>query len=150
MILINKFISMKTLKLLITFALMLLVFLSSAQQKTTSYWVTTDAGEQLEIFPSETPYNPNANRAPGSLTTLFAANNSGNFGGALYFDITVGSQNISITSLDVNSAETGPMVLSVYTLVGTAFGNEPNAGAWGSPTTGSGVGAGLNLPSNIT
>lgn len=141
---------MKTLKLSLSLAFMLMVFLSSAQEKPTSYWVTTDAGEQLEIFPSETPYTPDATKASGSLATLYGSNNGGDLGGAVYFDLTVGSQPISITSFDVNSADPGSMNLSVYTIVGTAFGNETNAGAWGTPTNGAGVGAGLNLPSNIT
>lgn len=120
-----------------------------AQEKQRSYWVTTDAGEQLEIFPNHTPLNPDAIKAPGSLTTLFASNNGSGQGGAVYFDLTVGSQDISITALDVNSMESGSITMDVYSLFGTSVGNETNIAVWGSPTTGSGVGAGTNSPSNI-
>lgn len=86
-----------------------------------------------------------------SLTTLFAANNGGSFGGAVYFDITVGPNAINITDLDVNTADGngGAFSLDVYAVVGNSAGNETNGGFWGAPvTSGSGTAAGLNNPSN--
>src|SRR5690606_5619464 len=38
----------------------------------------------------------------GSLTSLFAANNGGDFGGAVYFDVTVAGNNLIVNSLEVN------------------------------------------------
>src|SRR5205823_12092865 len=44
----------------------------------------------------------------GQITTLFASNNNGSNGGAVYFDLTVAANPISITSLDLNTASTSP------------------------------------------
>ncbi|MGB3343972.1 MAG: HYR domain-containing protein, partial [Aequorivita sp.] len=89
--------------------------------------------------------------APGSITTLFASNNGGSPGWIQFFDITVGPSNIDITDLDVNTSNTTPINMEIYTLVGTSVGNELNAGAWGAPSaTGTGTGAGTDNPSNVT
>src|SRR5882724_4081818 len=45
---------------------------------------------------------------PSQITTLFASNNFGNPGGVNYFDVTVASNPITVTSLDINTAETVP------------------------------------------
>src|SRR5690606_30472517 len=87
---------------------------------------------------------------PGSLTTLFATNNGGSPNWTVMYDITVGPNDIEITDLDVNTDATTAINLQLYTLVGTYVGNETNAGAWGAPvTTGTGTGAGTNVPSNV-
>ncbi|OAD92257.1 hypothetical protein A7A78_08445 [Aequorivita soesokkakensis] len=85
----------------------------------------------------------------GSLSTLFASNNGGNPGGAVYFDITVGPSDLEITDIDMNTGEAGSFSVDIYTLVGTYVGNEGNPGPWGAvAATASGTSAGLDSPSN--
>jgi len=69
---------------------------------------------------------------PAQITTLFTSNNFGNPGGANYFDLTVASNPISITALDINTAETVPFTnFRVYVLPGmTSQGNETNMALW--------------------
>ena len=86
----------------------------------------------------------------GEITTLFARNNGGSFGGAVYFDVTVGPLPIEITGYDTNTNERVPFGWTVYAAVGTSVGNETNAAFWGAPVaTGSGVGMGMDNPSPI-
>ncbi|MEZ4874781.1 MAG: proprotein convertase P-domain-containing protein [Flavobacteriaceae bacterium] len=84
-----------------------------------------------------------------SITTLFNRNNGGSFGGAVYFDVTVGPADIIVTDLETNTQETGAMTMDVYTLVGTYVGNQQNPAPWTLMATGSGTGAGLNNPSML-
>jgi hypothetical protein len=85
-----------------------------------------------------------------SLTTLFAANNSGSVGGAVYFDVTVGSTELIVTGFETNTEETTPFGWEVLLTPGTSVGNELTPALWTSVATGSGVGAGLNVPSIVT
>jgi hypothetical protein len=135
----------------LAFALAVFAFTAMAQEKQASYWVTTDAGTQVEIFPNNTLLSQEGSRAAGSITTFYGYNNYGNPGGAYYFDITVGPSNININAFDINTSQPGNITLTVYNLVGTSVGNETNAGAWGVPVSvATGTGAGLNVPSNVT
>lgn len=134
----------------------ILVFCSMSVFGQSSYWVTTDGGKQMEVFPVNSKPNPNngltlkSGAIPSSISTLFATNNGGAAGGAVYFDITVGDKPITISSLDINTAEAGAITLSAYTLVGSYTGNTGSSSAWGTPVTGTGTGAGSNNPSHIT
>ena len=84
-----------------------------------------------------------------SITTVFDTNNGLGANATVFYNITVGANDIEITDLDVNTDATGAFNLSMYTLVGTYVGNETNAAAWGSPvSTGTGTGMGANNPSN--
>ena len=66
-----------------------------------------------------------------TITTLFDRNNGGDPGGAVYFDLIVGPNHVSITGLETNTENTGSFSgFEVYTGVGSAFGNETNAGFW--------------------
>ncbi len=86
---------------------------------------------------------------PGSLTSLFASNNGGSNGGAVYFDVTVGPADIEVTEIDINTDEGGSFTMNVYTLVGTYAGNETNAGAWTLASAASGTASGtIDTPSN--
>ena len=87
-----------------------------------------------------------------SITTLYAANNGGNTGGAVYFDVTVASNSLSLTGFDINTSETTtPITVTVYTKVGTSVGNETNLGAWTLAGTATGnVAAGSDNPSPVT
>ncbi|MDN3725361.1 HYR domain-containing protein [Aequorivita sp. SDUM287046] len=84
----------------------------------------------------------------GSLATLFASGNNGSPGGAVYFDVTVGPNDLEVAEIDINTADPGSFTLDVYTLVGTYVGNESNPGAWTLATSGTGTGAGIDMPSN--
>ena len=90
--------------------------------------------------------------AAQSLTTLFARNNGGAFGGAVYFDITIGPNALVITGYDTNTRELVTFGWEVFiTAAGvSAFGNEQNPGAWTSVATGTGIGAGIDIPSPVT
>ncbi|RZV50972.1 MAG: PEP-CTERM sorting domain-containing protein [Pseudomonadales bacterium] len=86
------------------------------------------------------------------ITTLFGADNFGNPGGAVYFDLTVGVNAITITGLDTNTRENG--VFSGFEFYTTsagssAFGNEGNIGAWTLQTTGTLTASGLDNPSPV-
>ncbi len=88
---------------------------------------------------------------PGDLQTLFAGGNNGSPGGAVYFDMTVGAEDIEIDSFDMNTAQTGPFTMDVYVFEGTYVGNQGNPAPWGAAVaTGSGTGAGVGLPSTAT
>ncbi|HEX5054854.1 MAG TPA: M14 family zinc carboxypeptidase [Planctomycetota bacterium] len=93
---------------------------------------------------------PFGTTAPSSLTTLFATNNSGSIGGAVYFDLAP-TNNLFLTGIDLNtSAAAGAeLTLDVYTRSGTHAGNEASAAGWSPRTAGHGVAAGTNLPSHV-
>ena len=93
-----------------------------------------------------------SNVPTSSITTLFASNNFGNLGGAVYFDLTVASSPISVTALDINTAETVSFSnFRVYVLPGmTSAGHETNMALWTQVATGSGTGAGVDLPTHVT
>ncbi|MRT17997.1 HYR domain-containing protein, partial [Vitellibacter sp. q18] len=85
----------------------------------------------------------------GSLTSLFASNNGGSNGGAVYFDVTVGATDLEVSEIDINTDEGGSFTMNVYTLVGTYVGNETNAGAWTLASAASGTATGtIDTPSN--
>ena len=92
-----------------------------------------------------------ASAKANSITTLFASNNNGSAGGAVYFDATVGSSPLSITAFDINTAYTGSFSnFRAYLLPGmTSQGNETSP-LWVQVATGSGTGAGLNQPTHVT
>lgn len=102
----------------------------------------------LLVFSCLAPLSADA----GLITTLYASNNGGNIGGAFYFDVVVKNATLNITGFDTNTSQTDPFTWEVrITDPGmSAFGNEANAGAWTSVSTGSGAGAGLDNPSSVT
>lgn len=85
-----------------------------------------------------------------SLTTTFTSNNSGASLWTMYFDATA-TQALTITALDVNVGSPGVnFTLDIYTRAGTYSGNETNGGSgWTLVSTGSGVSAGNDTPSNV-
>ncbi|TXD73067.1 HYR domain-containing protein, partial [Aequorivita antarctica] len=86
----------------------------------------------------------------GSLSTMFIGTNGGASGWTVMYDVTVGPADIEVTELDINSTSTTAFDLDLYVLTGTYVGNETNAAAWGAvAATGSGTGAGTDLPSNV-
>ncbi len=102
--------------------------------------------------PTPTPTASPTCMPGGQITTLFASNNFGNPGGANYFDLTVASNPITVTSLDINTAETVAFSnVQIYVLPGmTSQGNETNMALWTQVATGSGTGAGVDLPTHVT
>ncbi len=86
--------------------------------------------------------------AATSLATIFGTNNNGAAGGAVYFDVTVGDNELSLESIDVNT-DAASFTADVYAFEGTYVGNEGDMAAWGTPTNGTGTGAGVDMPSNV-
>ena len=87
-----------------------------------------------------------------SLTTLFASNNGGSPGGAVYFTATVfNTAGLNIEAFDINtSAGVGTSFdLMVYVTPGGHSGNETDPGAWTQVATGTGTSAGTDLPSFV-
>lgn len=82
------------------------------------------------------------------ITTLFARNNGGAFGGTVYFDINVLDPNgITVEQLFTNTLDSfsnGNM--NVYTRSGTSSGFQTSAAGWTLISSGSGTGAGVNNP----
>lgn len=78
--------------------------------------------------------------AQSPLTTMFAANNGGGIGGAVYFDLQAATA-LSITQIDVNSSASGNGTLDVFTVLGGVAGNMGSSANWtfqtvlGSPVT---------------
>ena len=95
---------------------------------------------------------PTCTPAAGQITTLFASNNNGSPGGANYFDVTVAANPITVTALDINTAATVAFSnVRVYVLPGmSSVGNETNMALWTQVATGSGTGAGQDLPTHVT
>lgn len=92
---------------------------------------------------------PTANA--GFITTLFARDNGGNKGGAVYFDLTVGANALTITGLDVNTNESNDIgAFSFFTKSGTAVGNERTAELWMLASTGTIEAKGKDNPSPVT
>ncbi|MBM4059716.1 MAG: hypothetical protein FJ265_01265 [Planctomycetes bacterium] len=87
---------------------------------------------------------------PSTLSSVFGSNNSGNSGGAVYFDITPAT-NLYLHGLEVNtSALVGSAItLDVYTRSGTCSGFEGSAAGWTARTAGHGVSAGFDQPSHV-
>lgn len=86
------------------------------------------------------------------LSTLFAANNGGSVGGAVYFDVTV-SNAVIIQGFETNfdNAVGTAIGLDFYmTAAGSSYvGNEANPAAWTLVESGVGVSSGLNVPSVV-
>lgn len=85
-----------------------------------------------------------------SLTTLYARNNGGAFGGAVYIDVTVVGSGLTITGFDTNTAETVAFDFEVWTHATTHVGFEGAGAGWTQVATGSGTGAGIDNPSSVT
>src|SRR5690554_6286699 len=85
------------------------------------------------------------------ISTIYDGGNNGSPGGAVYFDVTVGPEDIELTSFDLNTDLVGTgFSVDVYTIEGTHVGNETNQGAWTMRTSGSGTSAGEGSPSTAT
>jgi hypothetical protein len=86
-----------------------------------------------------------------SLTTLYNRNNNGSLGGAVYFNATVAGTALSVTGFDTNlQTLVSSFTLNVYTRAGTYVGFTGSTSGWTLAGTGTGTGAALNLPSNVT
>ncbi len=88
-----------------------------------------------------------------SITTLFTGVNGGNGGnGANYFDVVTNANEVTVTGWDwhVQSTAGAAFNISVWTIPGTAEGNEQDRTGWSSSATGTGVAGGALTPSPIT
>src|SRR5690554_4778266 len=85
------------------------------------------------------------------ISTIYDGGNNGSPGRAVYFDVTVGPEDIELTSFDLNTDLVGTgFSVDVFTIEGTHVGNETNQGAWTMRTSGSGTSAGEGSPSTAT
>jgi PKD repeat protein len=85
------------------------------------------------------------------LTTLYADNNSGSVGGAVYFDANL-SASILINSLDCNftAAASTAVTIDFYTVPTTYVGNEANIAAWTLLGRATGTAVGRGQASTVT
>lgn len=86
------------------------------------------------------------------MTTLFSTNNRGNTGGAVYFDLSVGANPITITGFDTNTEinDTATSGFEVYTRLGTAQGFETSSTGWTLASNGTITPLGVNNSSPVT
>jgi len=137
----------------------ILVFCSVTVIGQSSYWVTTDAGTQMEVFPAGSKANSGLKLKSGSsvssgsnsLTTLFATDNS--FAGNMFDVEVVGSSPISINAFDINIStyNASTCTIRVYYKEGTYVGNESTSSGWTLASEISGVvPQGANLPTHIS
>ncbi|MBK8975696.1 MAG: hypothetical protein IPM29_07205 [Planctomycetes bacterium] len=90
--------------------------------------------------------------ASPSLTTVFAQNNGGAIGGAVYFDVTVAAGlYLDGLALNTNVAVGTNLMVDVYrtALGGSYVTSAANPAAWIPETAGFGVAAGVDVPSMI-
>ena len=82
--------------------------------------------------------------------TLYASDNGGNVGGAVYFDVTA-SELVSISGLrtNVGAAVGTPVSIDVYTTSGSSFGAELNGAAWGLVASSNSEAAGEDRPTQF-
>ncbi len=88
----------------------------------------------------------------GMLTTLFDANNGGSAGGAVYFDLQIGPNDLTITGFDTNTfSESGDPAagFKVYSILGTASGNELDDTLWTLETDGTVTPMAVDTPSPV-
>ncbi|MCA8965354.1 MAG: S8 family serine peptidase [Planctomycetes bacterium] len=85
-----------------------------------------------------------------SLPTIFATDNGGAVGGAVYFDLQF-NQDTHWSGVDVNTdvAVGTDLIVDVYLRTGTHVGFEGSTAGWTARTTGHGVAAGVDQPSRI-
>jgi hypothetical protein len=103
-------------------------------------------GIQLEFVPAP----PTC--LPGAIASPFTSNNGGSVGGGVYYNLNVANPaGITVESIDINTsvAAGGPVTLEVFTSPGGFLGKESNPGAWTMVSSGVGVSAGNNVPSNV-
>jgi hypothetical protein len=95
-------------------------------------------------------YIPFGTQAPSTLSTVFATNNNGSPGGAVYFDVTP-TTNLYLQGLEVNTslAAGSPISIDLYYRNGTYSGFEGSSAGWMARTCGHGVSAGVDLPSHV-
>lgn len=93
---------------------------------------------------------PMASAEAASLTTFYGADNGGSLGGAVYFDLHVGANDLLITGFDLNTAERDPLTAQFYTTAGTRAGKEGDMSQWTLRASGSGIGQGRDNATSIT
>ena len=99
-----------------------------------------------------TPPPPPPMLTPGSVETLYAANNGGSAGGAVYFDVTaINAADIGTVFTNYDAVAGSPVGIEVYTTPGTHVGNENDPSVWTlvANDDGNAVSAGLDTPSVI-
>lgn len=85
-----------------------------------------------------------------SIQTLYAWNNFGNVGNAVYLDATVGGTALIVTAFDTNTSALVSFGFTVFTRPGSAAGFENTLAGWTEATTGTGMGMGSDNASPVT
>jgi hypothetical protein len=82
--------------------------------------------------------------------TFYIGTNSGSIGGAVYFDVTA-TEPVTVSALRTNCAAAAgaAVTLDVYTISGTAAGNETNMAAWTLAASGSSTTTGVDTPTQF-
>ncbi|MCC5787731.1 MAG: trypsin-like peptidase domain-containing protein [Phycisphaerales bacterium] len=98
------------------------------------------------------PLGTNIEQNPlGRSSTLFARNNGGSAGGAVYFDVDVSGVPLHIRGLEMNtsSALSTEFNVSVYITPNTSVGKETSASQWTLVGEGWGIAKGMNNPTRV-
>ena len=123
----------------------------------TTYYVRVggfagNTGSGTLLITETTPPPPPPPLTNNCVETIFASNNFGNQGGAIYFDLTA-TANVSISGMLTNSGQPvgTPIGYEVYTTPMTYQGNAGNAAAWTLVAADDGltVSAGLDQPTVV-
>jgi len=86
-----------------------------------------------------------------SISTLYASDNGGSPGGAVYFDLEVASNDLIITGFETNfSGNSAFNDFEAWLLYGTTSQGNESSSNWVQVATGSGVAAGDDNPTAIT
>jgi hypothetical protein len=87
-----------------------------------------------------------------SITTLFASDNTNSVGGIVYFDITL-SAPITVSDIAINTSTGAGASFSIDVFItalgGSYVGNTFNSAAWTPISSGSGIAAAQDQPSNV-
>jgi V8-like Glu-specific endopeptidase len=116
----------------------------------------SNAGTAIEIAGLQNFLNsPTGTCIPmdnGALSTIFASNNGGSVGGAVYFDLTVKGRPIRVNGMQLNTTSTfgTNFTLEVFTTPGTSVGKQSDPSAWTSRSTGSGVSGHREAATRVT
>lgn len=129
--------------------ILLLIFSSISVIGQGTYWVTTDAGNQMQVSTNSVQNLP-LNTPGTSLTTIFGTDNS--FAGNMFDVEVVGSSSIYINSFDLNIVvDANPTcTIRVYYRDDTYVGHDGSSAGWNLVSEISGVvPQGTDVPTHI-
>ncbi|MCC5787558.1 MAG: trypsin-like peptidase domain-containing protein, partial [Phycisphaerales bacterium] len=98
------------------------------------------------------PLGTNIEQNPlGASSTLFASDNNGSDGGAVYFDVEIAGVPLHVRGLELNigSSQSAEFDVSVYITTDTSVGKETNASAWTLVGEGWALAQGTDNPTRV-